>query len=75
MQQLIIDILSSNPNGLNHAEIVRKVREHGCDFQGNLSSVLHQTILSLIKDGVISKNFDTRIIQLQDSDTDLCCIS
>lgn len=60
--QVVVDVIHSHPQGLNHAQLVQSILKTGYRHFGNLSADVMKTVQSLRKQGVIEKNLETRVI-------------
>ena len=65
LQNLVLDITMSVPNGISHAQLVKAALQTGYRHpDGNLSEDLMRIVNFLMKKGFIQKNVQTRTIQI-----------
>ena len=63
LQEIITNILMESPQGINHADLVRKVLEEGYVSKNNtISEDVMQVVKRMLKKKIIKKNVETRII-------------
>lgn len=63
LQHIVLEILHSVPEGLNHVQLVRLILDKGYRHpEGQLSEDIMKIVKHLVKHGVLRKNLETRKI-------------
>ena len=67
IKEAAFEVIKEHSEGITHPQLVTAMRERGYGDEGNFSERLYHTVISMVKDGLVRKNPETRAVMCKSS--------